>query len=67
MYNSLHRLEDGCLIEAGPEPCTNPKEQERFGSGLFELPELGTHLHFLVYNKHLAAQESDDLSYDCYI
>ncbi len=47
--------------------CTTLTEQYSFCSGLFELLELGTHLHFLVYNEHLAAQESDDLIYVCYI
>ena len=44
--------------------CANPTEQESFSSGLFQLLELDTHLHFWVYNKHFAVQESDDLIYD---
>ena len=40
----------GCLIEAGQEPWTTPMEQKRSGSGLFELPEFGTHkcIEFII-------------------
>ena len=47
--------------------CTNPTEQSSFCSGLFVLLGWGTHLHFLGYNEHLVAQESDDSIYEYYI